>query len=61
VEGINQPHHVLRVICPILHFKGWLVHVWWQVEQTGVCGILHIEEALLPFLAGLEQLNLGEV
>jgi hypothetical protein len=61
VEGINRPHCVLRVICPVLHSKGWLVHVWRQVEQIHICGVLHVEETLLPFLTGLKQLNLGEV
>jgi hypothetical protein len=54
VEGIDRPHHVLRVIRPILHRKGWLVHIWRQVEQIDVCGVLHVEETLLPFLTGLK-------
>jgi hypothetical protein len=54
VKGINRPHCGLRVISPILHPSGWLIHVWWQVEQIHICGVLHVEETLLPFLTGLK-------
>jgi hypothetical protein len=51
VESIDWPHHVLGVIDPVLHLSGWNVNIWRQVEQVNLCGVLHIEEALLPFLA----------
>jgi hypothetical protein len=54
VEGINRPHYGLRVIGPVLHPRGWLIHVWRQVEQIGIYGVLHVEETLLPFLTGLK-------
>jgi hypothetical protein len=54
VEGIDRPHRVLRVISPILHLIGWLIHIWRQVEQIDIRGVLHIEETLLPFFTGLE-------
>jgi hypothetical protein len=54
VEGINWPHCVLWVVCPVIQPIGWLVHIWRQVEQIDIRGVLHVEENLLPFLAGLE-------
>jgi hypothetical protein len=50
VEGIDWPHHVLGVIGLVLHLKRWLVHIWWQVEQINIRGVLHIEETFLPLL-----------
>jgi hypothetical protein len=61
VDGINRPHSGLRVIRPILHPGGWLIHVWRQVEQIHICCVLHVEETLLLFFIRLEQLYLGEV
>jgi hypothetical protein len=61
VEGINRHHGGLRVIRPVLHRQGWLVHEWQQVEQINVRDILDVEEALLPLLARFKQLYLGEV
>jgi hypothetical protein len=51
VESIDCPHRVLRVIGPILHLNRWNVNICRQVEQVNICSVLHIEEALLPFLA----------
>jgi hypothetical protein len=53
MEGVDRHHCGLRVIGPVLHLQGWLVHEWRQVEQINVCGILDVEEALLPLLVGL--------
>jgi hypothetical protein len=61
VEGINRRHGVLRIVSPILHRQGWLVHEWRQVEQIHIRDILDIEEAFLPLLARLKHLHLGEV
>jgi hypothetical protein len=61
VEGVHRQHGVLRIIGPVLHRQGWLVHEWRQVEQINVRGILDVEEALLPLLARFKQFHLGEV
>jgi hypothetical protein len=61
MEGVNRHHGGLRVIGPVLHLQGRLVHEWRQVEQINVCDILDVEEALLPLLARLKQFYLGEV
>jgi hypothetical protein len=53
VKGVDRHHCGLRVIGPVLHLQGWLIHEWRQVEQINVRGILDVEEALLPLLAGL--------
>jgi hypothetical protein len=52
---------MLWVIYPVLYSKGWLIHVWRQVEQINIRGVLHVEETLLPFLTRLEQLYLWKV
>jgi hypothetical protein len=39
----------------------WLVHIWRQVKQIDIRGVLHIEETFLPLLAGLEQFYLWKV
>jgi hypothetical protein len=51
VESTDWPYRVLGVIGQVLHLSGWSVNIWRQVEQVNFCGVLHIEEALLPFLA----------
>jgi hypothetical protein len=51
VESIHRSYRVLGVVSPILHLIGGKVDVLRQIEQINVCGVLHIEEALLPFLA----------
>jgi hypothetical protein len=49
VEGVYRPHCGLRIISPVLHRCGRLIHEWQQIKQILVGGVLHIEEALLPF------------
>jgi hypothetical protein len=51
VESIHRSYRVLGVVGPILHLIGGKVDILRQVEQIDVCGVLHIEEALLPLLA----------
>jgi hypothetical protein len=51
VEGVDFPHRVLRIVGPILHLIWRNVNVCRQVEQVNICSVLHIKEALLPFLA----------
>jgi hypothetical protein len=61
VKGVLWHHEVLRVIGPVLHHQGWLIHEWRQVEQVDVGGVLDVEEALLPLLARFQEFHLGEV
>jgi hypothetical protein len=51
VESIHRSYRVLGVVGPVLHLIGWKVNLLRQIEQIDVCGVLHIEEALLPLLA----------
>jgi hypothetical protein len=51
VESVDCPHHVLRVVGPILHLIGRNVNICRQVEQVNICSVLHIKEAILPLFA----------
>jgi hypothetical protein len=50
VESIHRSYRVVGVVGPILHLIGRKVNVLRHIEQIDVCGILHIEEALLPLM-----------